>query len=286
MSAALAIDIGGTKVLCALVDGAEVLAHSVTETARGSGPAAWLDTAAELAADWAGRYDRVGLAVTGRVSEAGRWSALNPGTLNIPDDTPLTELAADRFGVPAMAVNDAQAAAWGEYRYGAGQGEDLVYLTISTGIGGGIVSGGQLLRGRGGIAGHFGQITSGDHHGARLESRTAGRWLTEAAAAAGHPTDARGVFEAAARGEPWAQDLRETAQLRVADLTADVQLMLDPVRIVMGGGIGLADGFLNDVAAHHAALAPALRPQLVAAQLGALAGAVGAAALANDFSSN
>ncbi|MDF0596833.1 ROK family protein [Psychromarinibacter halotolerans] len=286
MSAALAIDIGGTKVLCALVEDGVVLDHAVAETARGSGPAAWLETAASLAAGWTGRYQRLGLAVTGRVSATGRWSALNPGTLNIPDNTPLTDLAADKFGVPALAVNDAQAAAWGEYRYGAGRGEDLVYLTVSTGIGGGIVSGGQLLRGRGGIAGHFGQMRIGGRNGARLESRMAGRWLTEAADAAGHPADARGVFEAAKRGEAWAQDLRDTAERRVAELTGDVQLTLDPVRIVMGGGIGLSDGFIDNVAAHHAALPPALRPALVPAQLGVLAGAVGAAALADDFSSN
>ena len=94
------------------------------------------------------------------------------------------------------------------------------------------------------------------------------------------------MFEAAKRGEAWAQDLRDTAERRVAELTGDVQLTLDPVRIVMGGGIGLSDGFIDNVAAHHAALPPALRPALVPAQLGVLAGAVGAAALADDFSSN
>lgn len=282
MTAALAIDIGGSKVLCALVENGVVQGHAVAETASDAGPEVWLDTAATLVEPWTGHYASVGLAVTGAVDGQGRWSALNPGILNIPDNTPLTTLAQNRFGLPALALNDAQAAAWGEFRHGAGAGDDMIFVTVSTGIGGGIVSGGQLLRGRGGLAGHFGQAAFGDAHQTQLETRAAGRWLAAAALDAGHDCDAKGVFAAAMRGEPWAVALRDEIVGRVAELLADLQLILDPVRIVLGGGIGLSDRFVADLAARHTDLRPALRPQLVTAQLGVLAGAVGAAALAAE----
>lgn len=279
MTAALAVDIGGTKVLCALVENGEVSKHAVAETDAGAGPEIWLEKAAELAAPWGGEYACVGLAVTGMVDAAGQWSALNTGTLNIPRNTRLTARAQSRFGVPALALNDAQAAAWGEYRFGAGAGEDMVFLTVSTGIGGGIVSGGQLLRGRSGLAGHFGQAAFGHVPKGRFEERSAGRWLASAARDAGHDCDAKQLFAAAVKGEPWAVALRNDLVGRVADLLADVQLMLDPVRIVLGGGIGLSDNFVADLAARHTEIRPELCPHLVQAQLGVLAGAVGVADL-------
>ncbi|MDE1996977.1 MAG: putative N-acetylmannosamine-6-phosphate 2-epimerase, partial [Rhizobiaceae bacterium] len=149
---ALAIDIGGTKTMAALVQGREVLDEMTVPTAREAGPDAWLAVIAHSVRSWADRYSRVGIAVTGFVQD-GCWSALNPATLGIPDRYPLVDKASEVFGKQAFAINDAQAAAWGEYRFGAGNGGDLVFLTISTGIGGGIVVDGRALTG---LAGHFG----------------------------------------------------------------------------------------------------------------------------------
>jgi predicted NBD/HSP70 family sugar kinase len=124
--ATLAFDIGGTKILAALVRDGAVLAESRARTDPGAGPESWLETAQRLAAPWAGRYGRAAAAVTGLVAQ-GRWSALNPAVLPIPDGFPIEERLAERLGCPARAVNDAQAAAWGEYRHGAGQGADMVF---------------------------------------------------------------------------------------------------------------------------------------------------------------
>ena len=99
----------------------------------------------------------------------------------------------------------------------------MVFLTISTGIGGGIVLGGRLLEG---LAGEFGQLVDDD--GARIEDRVAGRWMAEEAKAAGHDTDAAGVFAAAA--EPWAERIIAVAAARVARLCRNVQLAVDPER--------------------------------------------------------
>ncbi|EYD74968.1 ROK family protein [Rubellimicrobium mesophilum DSM 19309] len=284
--AALALDIGGTKILAALVRGAEVLAEVRVPTDPSAGPEGWLARAEEAVAPWAGRYAWTGAAVTGLV-DGGRWSALNPGILPIPDGYPLMERLSARLGGPAAAFNDAQAAAWGEHRFGAGQGADMVFLTLSTGIGGGIVLGGRLLLGRGSLAGHFG-VTAPvlAEHPAHIEDGIAGRWIAGEAARVGHPVDAEGVFAAAQAGEGWAETIVMKSARRAARLLANIQLMLAPARIVLGGGIGLAPGQIERLRELLGPLPPLRRPCLVPAALGARAGVIGAADLARPTIKN
>jgi N-acetylmannosamine-6-phosphate 2-epimerase/N-acetylmannosamine kinase len=267
----LALDIGGTKIAAALVAGAEIRAEITLATDHSAGPDAWLRAVAAQVPE-PRAYSRVAIAVSGLV-ENGRWSSLNPATLSVPGGYGLTAAAETVFGVPATALNDAQAAAWGEHRFGAGEGEDMVFLTISTGIGGGVVLDGRLRRG---LAGHFGLWRSRSS-GGPLEDEVSGRWLASQATAAGRTLSAKGVFAAAADGEQWARDAIGASARRVAALCADVQLGLDPRRIVIGGGIGLATGFLELVAERLSDLPPRLRPVVVPARLGARAGLVGIA---------
>ena len=271
---ALAVDLGGTKILAALVDGGRVMARSEGQTDRGAQPDAWLGQIAALVAPWAGRYDRIGIAVTGLV-QGGHWSALNPRTLDIPPRYPLGDRAEAALGLRPTLANDAQAAAWGEHLHGAGARQDMVFLTISTGIGGGIVAGGRLLTGRQGLAGHFGQMLAADGPAVRLEDLAAGRWMADAAQAAGHATGTRGIFAAA--GQPWAEAILNASALRVARLCQNLQLALDPPLIVIGGGIGLAPGYLTRIKALFDA---SFRPTLARAALGADSGIIGIAALA------
>lgn len=278
--ATLALDIGGTKILAALVRGDRILAETRVPTRPADGPDGWIGAAAEAVAPWTGRYARVAAAVTGLVAD-GCWSALNPGVLPIPDGYPLVERLSARLGRPADAFNDAQAAAWGEHRFGAGQGGDMVFVTLSTGIGGGVVLNGRLLLGRSGLAGHFGvtaPILSG--HPAHVEDGIAGRWIAAEAARAGRPRDAEGVFAAARAGEGWAAAILDESARRAARLLANIQLMLAPERIVLGGGVGLAPGHLDRLRGLLGPIPPVRRPCLVPAALGARAGAIGAADLA------
>jgi N-acetylmannosamine-6-phosphate 2-epimerase/N-acetylmannosamine kinase len=274
----LAIDIGGTKTMAALAGGGAVLEEIVVATDRSTGPDAWLAALSRDTAAWCGRYDRVGIAVTGFIQD-GCWSALNPATLGIPDHYPLAEKASVLLGAPTFAINDAQAAAWGEYRFGAGEGGDLVFLTISTGIGGGIVVNGRVLTG---LGGHFGLIRGPSEGRAPLEDNTSGRWIAAQAKAAGHDCDAADVFEQARAGADWAKAILSQSALRVATLCRDIQMMLDPQLIVIGGGIGLAEGYLALVRSHLEGLAPRLTPRLVAATLGSRAGIIGVADLAEE----
>lgn len=274
--ATLAIDIGGTKILAALVQGANILRHVRIDTPAEIDPARWMADLARETRDW--RFGAVGIAATGLV-QRGRWRALNRRTLDIPEDFPLEEVAARSFGRPVHAANDAQAAAWGEYRFGAGAGGDMVFVTVSTGIGGGVVLGGRLLPG---IAGSFGQWRSETLSAPPAENRIAGRFIAEAATAHAEGLDAKAVFAAAADGLPWARAIVAEAAERLAVLASNVELAFATGRIVIGGSIGLAPGFRAAVESHLDQLQPHLRPTLVTAALGGNAGLIGIADLAGS----
>ena len=271
----LAIDIGGTKILAATVQGGVVQRLATMATPRDAAPDQWIAGIVEETRTWAGEFSMLAIAVTGFVDE-GRWSALNPATLGIPEDYPLVERLTAAFGVPVFAANDAQSAAWGEYRYGAGEGEDVVFLTISTGIGGGVVMHGKPLLG---LGGHFGLLRLPSADAAPFEDHVSGRWIAGEAAKAGHAVEAPAVFAAAQAGAAWANDILDRSAAKVALLCHDIQLMFDPKRIVIGGGIGLAPGYLARIEHALPQSRPRLRPKLVAARLGSHAGLIGVADL-------
>jgi len=282
----LAIDIGGSKTAVALVQENRVIARRQIPTRPADGVEQWLKSAADLAHDWRKDYRGVAAAVTGLVRD-GRWFAVNPTTLPVPAGFPLASRLKALFSGPVAVLNDAQAAAWGEYRFGAGRGSDLLFLTISSGIGGGIVSGGRLLQGATGLAGHIGQMPTA-LPGAPfqpLEGIASGFGIAAAARKAGHEADARDVYAAAAAGEDWAENIIDTAVKHLAAYLVGVQAVIDPQVTVIGGGLGLAPGYLsrleNALSCFPAPLAPFLMPAL----LGVDAGIIGAADLLRQQSS-
>ena len=206
MPPVLAIDLGGSKLAAALVDGGVVQARREAPTDRAGGPSG-LDRGHRRAGRAAGPASRrPGSRSPGSCGD-GLWRAVNQDTLAVPGEVSLVALLEQRLGVPCIARNDAQAAAWGEYRFGAGMGLDIVFVTVSTGIGGGIVTGGRLIEGHAGLAGHLGITPDPDR-------RREYRLLEEIAvrARAGPPRrrarrSAATVMKAAAAGEAWAIDL-------------------------------------------------------------------------------
>lgn len=277
----LSVDLGGTKTMAALVQAGDVLDTVVFATDRAGLPADWLQGIAAATAAWKGRYDSAGIAVTGAVRD-GVWRAMNKATLGIEGAFPLEARAFETFGVPIVAANDAQAAAWGEYKATSDR-SDLVFITVSTGLGGGIISEGRLLRG---IAGHFGQMHDPEAGNLAFENRLSGTWIASEAKRLGHDCEPKDVFRAANAGEAWALSIVDGVARRFARLCCDVQLAIDPARIVVGGGVGLAAGFLDRVRAEIAAIGPSAAPVLRAATLGAKAGIVGMADLALTHKKN
>ena len=192
------------------------------------------------------------------------------------------------LGLPVRLLNDGAAAAWGEYRFGAGRGaRSLVFVTISTGVGGGIVLHGRPLSGRQGLAGQVGFLTAdpdgppcGSGRRGTLESVASGAALArQATEVFGRPLDAPALFALHGR-DPRADAILDAAAAATARAFADLAALLDPDRIVVGGGVGLAPGYLELVAAHLAAEPELFRPPLARAELGADAGLIGAASWA------
>jgi N-acetylmannosamine-6-phosphate 2-epimerase / N-acetylmannosamine kinase len=278
MTVQLAIDIGGTKTLAAVVEGRTILAERKIDTPIQLTPTQWCEAIADLVRDWRGDYDIVGLAVTGLVDK-GVWSALNSKTLPVPDRFAIEQALQDRLRAPVRAFNDAQAAAWGEFRFGGQRARNLFYLTISTGIGGGAIVNGKLLTGRNGLAGHAGQLRlSGDTEDViRIEDLASGQWMAAEASKSGYDISAHDIFERARSGAPWASNIIDSSAKRVALVCRNIQLLLAPEVFVVGGGIGLADGYLDRVRLLLSALPEAERPEIHASELGTHAGVIGAA---------
>jgi glucokinase len=228
-------------------------------------------------------------------------------------NTPLRDDLATRLDLPVVVDNDANAAAWGEYRFGAGEQQpDVVVLTIGTGIGCGLIFGGALFRGRFGIAGEPGHMRvvpggriCGCGNRGCLEQYCSGSALVRAAreVARERPADAVRLMElahgdaanidgpivtkAAQEGDPGAVDCFDEIGRWLGQGLADLAALLDPGRFVIGGGVGDAGELLLAVTreTYRSVLTGrGYRPlaDVVAARLGAQAGLIGAADLARQ----
>lgn len=277
--ATVCVDLGGTKILTALIGDGTILDRSETPTRPDATPDEWIADLASVAKQWSGRYCDAGMAVTGQVSD-GRWTAVNKATLDLSGTYPLEAKLGEAMGCPAFAINDAQAAAWGEYQNGTSARADMVFLTISTGLGGGIVINGELARGRNGLAGHFGQLASDDkQRPGPLENHISGRWIAAEATRQGHSGDAAAIFAAATGQVGWAETIVTESARRAALLCQNIQMTLDPEFIVIGGGVGLAAGYLDRITRYCATMSVCQRPNLMPAALGRDAGIIGVADL-------
>jgi N-acylmannosamine kinase len=287
----LALDLGGTTTRAALVRGGRVEQRSVAPTPAREGPEAAVAVAAELLTPFVGRVDAVCVAATGRVHD-GRVSAVNRATLPGWGEFPLARALAELTGLPVRVVNDAHAATWGEARFGAGRGaRDFAFVTVSTGIGAGVVAEGRLLRGARGLAGHLGfwnlagdgvagSVGAPDGGRTVLEHLASGTGIARAGSAAcGEPLSTREVFERAEGGDARARAVVQEAVDALARALVDLRWLVDPERVAVGGSVGLAPGYLVALREALSRLEPEDPLAVVAADLGADAGLLGAAAL-------
>jgi glucokinase len=229
--------------------------------------------------------------------------------VNLPiEDLPLRDLVEKRTGLPSFLDNDANVAALAEFLYGAGKGaQNVVMLTIGTGIGGGLILNGEPYRGATGAGAELGHFTV-DINGPRcqgncpnngcLETLASGTAIgREGRAAAerepdsalgkllaeGHAIDGRQVTEAAKAGDAAAVGVLDLVGSRLGIGLAGLANIFEPEVIVVGGGAMAAGDLLLDPARRELAKR-ALRPMnatpVAAAELGADAGMIGAAAMA------
>lgn len=306
MALTAGVDLGGTKVLAALVDDSgAIVARAAGATDTDAGTASLLSALKELL-DGAGETpDAIGVAIAAWVEYPAGRVAFAP---NLDYELPnVLEVVRDRFGLPTVVENDANAAAWGEREFGAGKGyEDMLMLTLGTGIGGGIIAGGRLYRGSLGFAAEFGHMTIVEGGpqcacGQRgcleaLASGTAiGRMAREGIGAAGdsivielaadNPARITGalVAEAARADDEFAIGVLERAGRSLGVGLANLVLAFDPEVIVIGGSVAGVGYYLLEPARLELDARISGRrkpPQILTASLGNDAGVIGVAALA------
>ena len=162
---ALAFDLGGTELRGALVErGGDVVARVSAPTLAGAGSEAVIGQIITLAATLLKEHPQakvtgIGMCAPGPLDpKAG--IVIGPPTLAGWHNVPLIDILSRQFGLPVRLENDANAAALGEWRFGAGRGTgSLVFVTVSTGIGGGVVADGHIYHGRRGLAAEIGHMT-------------------------------------------------------------------------------------------------------------------------------
>jgi glucokinase len=289
MTLHLGIDLGATNVKWALIErngAVRVAATGTNETLAHQGPARVVKRLVAISRDVLGSMDpdSVGVGLPGLFDEAAGTTTFLP---NLPGDwlgIPVAKPLKEAVSAPVTLVNDARAFAVGESRLGGGRGcLTAVFVTLGTGVGGGVVIGGRLHLGLG-TAGELGHQTVAPD-GPRCTCGNRG--CVEALACAGAISAAAGcetveeVVAAARAGDRSAHEALESAGRYLGVALANVIVLLAPERIVVGGGVAAAgDALLGPVRAEVRArvhVAPVERVEIVPGELGTCAGAIGAA---------
>ena len=277
MSQAIALDVGGTHSRAALFEDGRIVWRASAPTPAQQGPQAMLATMVELLAPLQSVQAPIGVAIAGQVAD-GRMTALNERILPGWDAYPLTQALTERLARPVRVVNDARAAAWGEYCFGAGRGcDEFLFLTVSTGVGAGLVLNRRLHLARNGFDAEIGETLTAD--GRTLEAHASGTALGELARQHGWD-DARALCDAADAGDATAEAHLRAGIREVANKLADLTVMLGIQRSAVGGGVGLRAGYVERLREELQRLPALYRHDVRRVELGADAGLHGAAALA------
>jgi glucokinase len=313
----LGVDLGGTKILAGVIspDG-EIVAREYRATRADEGPEAvierifaLLDRVAGLAKVKPSTLDGVGIAAAGALDLERGVVTTSP---NLPGwrDVHLRDIVEKKFGVRTFLINDANAAALGEHRFGAGRGvNNLIYITVSTGIGGGIIIGGELYNGACGSAGEIGHMTI-DINGPRckcgnigcLETLASGTViaaearkciangaktsLLELSGGEAEKITAKTISQAAREGDSLALELVSRAGSYLGVGMVNLINIFNPEMIIVGGGMSKMGDMLLDparkVVRERAFSLPANAVRIVLSELGDDAGALGAAAFVHE----
>lgn len=299
---ALGIDLGGTSAKIGLVTAdATVLARNTVPIDRTAQPHAILDTIHSASAVLLSAYDVpspsvVGIGAPGPLDIA-RTRILRSVNFPAMRDVPVVQELSRRFSLPVVLENDANVAALGEQRTAEGAPDSLVLFTLGTGIGGGIVLGGEIYAGSAGGAGELGHmiVEPGGRQCAcgqrgcleRYSSATAIVSAINASVAESSAKDGAEAVALVQRGDPAATRAWREACRYLALACVNLQQTIDPAWIVLGGGLSAArDLLLNEVRAARDELIWSMTParaELRVAERGNDAGMIGAAlhALAN-----
>lgn len=305
------IDIGGTKIAIALENlGGEKIAVRRLPTRAEIGAEAIIENVTraikEMLAENNCEIVAVGIGCPSPL-DIEKGLVMSPSNLRDWDRFPIVKIFQDEFGVPVVLENDANAAALGEYVYGAGRGyQNIVYITISTGIGGGIILNGEIFRGVAAGAGELGH-TIVQPDGIRcncgsvgcLETVSAGVHIARRAQerlAAGEPSlmremvsginevSAKTVIDAVRKNDQLAVEIWDETCRFLAIGIGNIITILAPEAVVIGGGVAEAGDLLFEplrrLLPQFVSMIPADKINVLPAELGGESGVCGALALA------
>jgi glucokinase len=294
---AIGIDLGGTKILAGVVTReGEVLRRHERSTPQDSQESVLRELEAAVAELLGDEVGAIGFGVPSPIDQV---AGLVVECVNLPlRDFALRDHMARRFGLPAGLDNDANAAAIGEWRAGAGRGvDDLVMLTLGTGLGGGVINAGRPFRGSRGAGAELGHVVI-VHDGRECQGACTGRghlepYVTGLAATAaaqeafGPSADAHRLVRLANEGDAKAREILAEIGRYLGSAMGSFANVFAPEVIVIGGGFGVAGWDYLVPSAEEVLRREALRPmrdqvRVVPAELGTAAGLIGAAFVAFD----
>lgn len=289
----IGVDFGGTGIKAGIVEDGRVMRSAETPTPRGASADDVMDAIARVVLELDPHPRSVGVAIPGEVDPAGRcWGLPNvPGFKGVNVGKGLS----DRLRCPVAVENDATTAALGEYLYGHGSRyPSFLMITLGTGVGGGLVIGGQLYPGGNGFAGEIGHINIDPSENApscgcgkkgclETYSGTAGLFRMYREFGGGEASEIKQIADAARRGEEAAIKTFQKMGDALGRGLADIQNVLDLNALVFTGGISrsfdLIEPSLRAALRRHSFAEPPAEVPLVVSELGAAAGVVGAAHL-------
>jgi glucokinase len=305
----IGVDLGGSKMRVAVVDGNQKVLHHSTEGSRGRSEEEVLDTLERELLEARSARPEVAAAGLGIPCTIDQQRGVAITAVNLPlVDVPIRDLMAERLGLPVVIDNDVNAAILAEHRFGAAKGaQNAVMIALGTGIGGGMILGGRVYRGTHGAGAELGHIVvdmngppcqgNCPNHGCieAVASGTAlGREGREAAERApesmlgralaeGREISGQTVTDAALAGDETAREVVALIGRRLGVAFASLANIFEPEVIVVGGGVIAAGELLLEPARaemRSRALPPMSGASVVAAQLGVNAGMIGAATMA------
>lgn len=249
----LAIDIGGTKIAIGFVSNGSLMKRRQFPTPKVQTADEFAKQILDNCRDWLPDVARIGVSTTGLVSEEGI-SSINPDTLAFPSPFPLKASLQKLADRPVMMLNDAQAAAWFEFVNLDTPIKNMAFITVSTGVGGGLVIDGKLHKGTTGLAGHIGHIAV-DPDGPECGCGQRGCVETLASGTAIEriskqiffpPVSNVHLFSIADEDDMAERIIRQSAGA-IATLCTNLKAILDLDVVVIGGGVGLASGYISRV---------------------------------------
>ena len=310
---AAGIDIGGTKIALALetLGGEKTARRRIPTRVEIGGAAAAVENIARALAEMAdqsnGEIISVGIGCPSPL-DIENGLVMSPSNLRDWDRFPIVRFFEERFDVPVALDNDANAAALGEFVYGAGRGcRNVVYITVSTGIGGGIILGGELFHGVAASAGELGHtivqpdggarcgcgsigcletICAGTHIARRAKEKLKGGAASLMTEIAGNIDDvtAETVVEAVRRGDETAMEIWDETCRFLAIGIANIVTLLAPEKVIVGGGVAGAGELLfaplKKLVPQFVSMIPADKIRIIPAELAAESGVCGTLVLA------